>query len=316
VNTWYFAHLFLIQSTLITLLLATSVQVQLRVGVFSFAGIGSYGIGTYTTAILTTRYGWGAPLAILAGVVIAAVVGYLFSFLVARLGGLYLGMCTIVFDLILSVLAVNGGSFTGGSQGLFGILNGLRTWALFVIVVLVLVGLSLSERGRLGRRTEAVREDPELALAMGIKVTSIRRLSFAVSGALGACAGGMNALVRTTVSPADIGFQLVVLTLTIIIVGGAGSWLGAFIGAIVFTWLPVVLTGLGDWQNIVYGAIVALAAIWVPGGLVAVVRDAFRSLQRRSAARQAIAAEDTPYAVDDELAGELAALEEEPGRVQ
>ena len=83
-NAWYFSHLVLIQSTFISFLLALSIQVPLRAGVFSFAGIGSYAIGAYTAAILTIRLQLAPILAIGAGMVLAAVAGYLLALLVAR----------------------------------------------------------------------------------------------------------------------------------------------------------------------------------------------------------------------------------------
>ena len=70
---WYNAHQILVQGTITSLLLALSIQIPLRMGVFSFAGIGFYGIGAYTSAIVTIRYGWPSYLAIIAGMLLAAV---------------------------------------------------------------------------------------------------------------------------------------------------------------------------------------------------------------------------------------------------
>jgi len=280
-STWFDAHLILVQATLVSLLLATSIQLPLRMGVFSFAGVGSYAIGAYTAAIMVTKYEWSTFAALALGVLIAAVVGYLLALVVVRLDGLYLAMATIAFDLILTVAVTNGGDFTGGPTGLYGAITDLDTTQVFIIVVVVLAFLAMSERGRIGRRIDAVREDPELAVSVGIPVLQLRRMAFVVSGALGAVAGGINTLLRTTVAPNSIGFSLVVLALTMIIVGGSRSWAGALIGALVFTWLPSVLQSMGDWQTVVYGVIVALAAIFVPKGLLGVVQDSYRAVQRR-----------------------------------
>ena len=72
----------------------------------------------------------------------------------------------------------------------------------------------------------------------------------------------MNIMVRSTVSPLDIGFELIVLALTMIIVGGALSWMGAAIGAVIFTWLPDMLSVIGEWQELIYGILVAVAAVF------------------------------------------------------
>ncbi|SFP49844.1 branched-chain amino acid transport system permease protein [Geodermatophilus dictyosporus] len=295
-NSWYFSHLVLIQSTFISFLLALSIQVPLRAGVFSFAGVGSYAIGAYAAAILTIRAQVAPVLAIGAGILVAAVAGWLLALLVARLSGLYLGMATISFALFLGVLATNGGELTGGATGLYGAISTLTTTHVVVVSVLVALLLAASERGAYGRRVDAVREDPHLAVSLGIDVTRVRRRVFVVSGALGACAGGMNSLLRTTVSPETVGFHLVVTALTMIIVGGALSWAGAAIGAVVFTWLPSVLQFVGEWQLVVYGVVVAAAAVWVPGGLLGLVQDRWHRWQVR---RRRIPAEGATAPVAD-----------------
>lgn len=280
-STWYLSHQILIQSTFISLLLALSIQVPLRAGVFSFAGIGSYAIGAYTAAILTIRFQVPGIVAIGAGVLFAAVVGYLLALLVARLSGLYLGMATISFALFLAVVATNGGDLTGGATGLYGAISTVTTEHVLAVTAIVVLLLAANERGAFGRRVDAVREDPQLAVSLGIDVIRLRRTVFVISGALGACAGGMNSLLRTTVSPETIGFHLVVTALTMIIVGGALSWAGAAIGAVIFTWLPTVLQFVGEWQLLVYGFLVAIAAVYFPTGLLGLLQSGWRWFRAR-----------------------------------
>jgi len=102
-----------------------------------------------------------------------------------------------------------------------------------------------------------------------------------VSAALGATAGGMTSLLRSTVSPETIGFHLVVTALTMIIAGGALSWAGAAIGAVIFTWLPSALPFVGEWQPLVYGILVAVAVVYVPNGLLGVLHQGWRRTPAR-----------------------------------
>jgi branched-chain amino acid transport system permease protein len=278
---WYDANFVLIQGTIINLLLALSLQVPFRFGVFSFAGVGAYGIGGYTAAILILERQVSAIVAILAAILVGVVVCYVLGLVVARLGGLYLGMATIAFTLIVGVVAINGGDLTGGVIGLFGVLADLPTITLLAFAVVAVLAVAYTERGTLGRRIEAVREDPELAASVGVNVRRYRQAAFVASGALGAAAGAMNAIVRTTIGPTDIGFIVVVLALTMMIIGGTRSWAGALIGAVIFTWLPSLLEEIGEWQHLVYGTLVALAAIFMPGGLFGVITDGWRAWQRR-----------------------------------
>jgi branched-chain amino acid transport system permease protein len=297
---FYDANRVLIQSTMIGLLMAFSIQVPLRMGVFSLGGVGCYAIAAYASAIATIRWDTPPLLTIFGIAVVTGLVSLGLGLLVNRLGGLYLGMATIAFDLIVSVVATNGGDVTGGPTGLFGAIADFGMAPVVVITVLAAAALALTERGRLGRRVDAVRDDPELAASMGIKVRRYRLAAFAVSGVLGGIAGSINTLLRTTIGPTDIGFALVVLALTMIIVGGARSWAGALIGAVIFTWLPSVLEVVGQWQHIIYGVIVALAAIWVPRGLLGVFTDLWRAVQRRR--RPPPEPAPAAAAADDELA--------------
>jgi branched-chain amino acid transport system permease protein len=277
---FYNSNIVLVQSTLTGLLLALSVQVPLRMGVFSFAGAGSYGLGAYTAGILVVRYQTASAVAIVIAVALCAVVGLLLGLLIFNLSGLYLAMSTVAFNLILGVVIVNGGTFTGGSTGLYGVVTGFGMAALWVVTIVALLVVAATELGRTGRRVETVREDPELAAVLGIKVYRYRLTAFVASGALGGLAGSMTVLVRTAIGPSDIGFNLVVLALTMIIVGGTRSWKGALIGAIVFTWLPNLLITLGDWHQVIYGVLVTLVAVLFPRGIHGVLVNIVRALRR------------------------------------
>lgn len=320
-SDFFSSNLVLVQSTLTGLLLALSVQVPLRMGVFSFAGAGSYGIGAYAAGILVLRYEFGPLTAIALTAVGTAVIGLLLGALISKLNGLYLAMATVAFDLIISVVAINGGELTGASTGLFGIITDFSMTQMVVLTVAALALVAMSEVGRLGRRVDTVRDDPELAASMGINVRRYRLAAFVVSGALGGLAGAMNVLVRSTVGPLDIGFGLIVLALTMIIVGGSRSWKGALIGAVIFTWLPDLLSVIGEWQELVYGVIVAVAAIFLPRGIYGVLQDATRWAQRvrrdrRAAARggPVVDADGGLRPQEDEAAVLVAQAAEEPER--
>ncbi len=286
---FYDTNLVLFQATMVGLLLALSVQVPIRVGVFSFAGVGAFGIGNYGGAILVLDYQMSALPTLLVMAVVGAVVVFVLGCLINRLVGLYLAMATVAFDLTITVIAINGGELTGGSTGRFGVLTDFTMGHMWAISIAALVLVALSELGRTKRRVDAAREDPELAASMGINVRRYRLTAFAVSGALGAMAGTMNVFVRFTVNPLDIGFGQIVLALTMIIVGGALSWRGALLGAVVFTWLPEVLLVVGEWQEVIYGAVVAVAAVLLPGGIYGLYVDGKRRFrQRRHAAPETL----------------------------
>jgi ABC-type branched-subunit amino acid transport system permease subunit len=280
-STWYDMNVVLIQTTMTTLLLALSIQVPLRFGVFSFAGVGAFGIGGYGSAMAMVHLGWSTWPAVALGAVVAGATVFLLGLVVQRLTGLYMGMATIAFTLIISVLAVNGGDWTGGAMGLYGALGEISV-AQIVVVVLVVVGLlQLTELRGMGRRIDVVRDDPELANALGVDVARYRQLSFLVSGLIGGLAGAITTLLRSTITPSEVNFHLVILALTAIVVGGSRSWVGALIGSVIFVWLPTWISFFAEWERVAYGFIVALAAIYLPSGVLGVAKDAWHRFRTR-----------------------------------
>ena len=280
---WIDQNEFLIGSTLTVFLLVISIQIPLRLGVISFASIGYYAIGGYGTAILMTQHGVSTWTSVVAASVAAAVVATLLGFIIARLNGLYLAMATVSFSLLLSAVAVNGGSITGGAIGIFGVIGDITIWNTAAIVVVIIIFVTFTERGKLSRRIDATRVDSQLASAMGINVTAYRRLSFPISGFIGGLAGALAVNLKTAIAPESVNFTLVVLALTIIIIGGQASWVGALAGSLFFVWLPEILVFVGEWEEVVYGTLVVFAAVLIPGGVVGLFND-WR--HRRSVARE------------------------------
>ncbi len=270
ISSWYTGNETIIQQIIIYALLAFSIQVALRTGIFSLAGIGFYGIGSYTAALLVQK-GWPTVLAIAAAVVLCALVGYLLAILLVRLRDLYLAMATVAFDLMVGVVALNWTKLTGGPLGLVGVPVKVTTLGIFITLVVAAGGLLLLERGTMGRAMVAIREDENLAQSLSIDIRRYRRFAFVISAMLGCVAGAFHALLYITVQPGDAGFDLIVLALTMVIIGGFGSWGGALIGAILLTWIPLKLTSIGEWWNVVYGGLMILMATFIPGGILAML---------------------------------------------
>jgi len=295
---WYASNTTLIQNCMIAILLALSVQVVMRIGVLSLAGIGFYGLSEYLTANLVIRDVVPAEVAILASLVVCGIGAFVLSLFLGRVRGLYLAMVTLAFVLILNVVAINGGKWTGGANGLFGVPFAVTTAHIVVVCLIGILVVWATERGAIGRACEALRTDELLATSMGIEVRKYHRANLVLSGLLGGAAGGLNVLNLGAVGPFDAGFGLAVTTLTMVIVGGRRSWLGAVIGAVLITWLPTVLSFLeGEMRNIASGALVIVMATLVPDGLLGLLTSQIRRL--RAAVRRP-SGRSTTKEVDDD----------------
>jgi branched-chain amino acid transport system permease protein len=268
---WYDANLVQLQSVMVYILLGLSLQVVLRAGIFSMASIGFFGVGAYGAAILAND-GHNVVISVGVPVVVGFVGGALLALVVVKLRGLYLGLVTLAFTLILSVLEGNGGELTGGAIGLYGIPQ-LAPMPLLVSVVLVVILLvSQLQRGGVGRSLDILRLNEDLARSLGFDPIRRRNLLMSLSSGLGALAGSLHVLCVSYVSPGTADFGLVVVGLTLIVVGGMNSWVGAIVGAVFVVWLPVTMgSTIGPWGNLIFGAAVVLVATFAPDGIVGIV---------------------------------------------
>jgi branched-chain amino acid transport system permease protein len=278
---WLSGHEILVQNTMVYFLLALSIQVPMRMGVFSVAGVGFYAIGEYVTANLLLRDITSPAVAVIISAVGAAAVSCVVAVLVRRVSGLYLGMITVAFVLILGVVASNLGTLTGGQVGLFGVPYSASTGGFLVVCLIAIGTLAASERGWLGRTTEVLRTDQTLAASMGIDAGRLQVLGLVMSGILGGAAGSLNVMTLGFVGPNDAGFGLATSGLTMVVLGGRRSWLGALIGAIIIQALPSIVTFLSPTLVVVIsGALVVVVVTMLPDGLLGAVGTAWTQLRR------------------------------------
>jgi branched-chain amino acid transport system permease protein len=186
-------------------------------------------------------------------------------------------MATFAFDLMVGVVALNWSGLTGGALGVNLIPVSVSLLGLILVTIGVVVLLTLMESGTLGRTLVAVREDEQLALSFAVDSRRYRRFAFVISGMLGCLAGAMHALIFNVIQAQDAGFNLIVLALTMVILGGFGSWVGAALGAFLLTWIPIRLTSVGVWWPVYYGGATVLVATFAPGGLIGLARRGVRA---------------------------------------
>ncbi|MDP4003370.1 ATP-binding cassette domain-containing protein [Methylobacterium sp. NEAU K] len=246
-------------------------------GLISFGHAGFYAIGAYASAILTLN-GVSFWLALPAAALIAAIVGGLVAVPAMRVRGPYLAMLTIAFGVIVEHGLIEGGSLTGGQNGLVvtdapSFLGApLSAGGLAALAVLAaassLFGFDALARSRLGRAMRAVRDSDVAAAALGFDPVRVKTLAFAISAALTGLAGAILPPLMLFIAPSSFPFSQSILFVLSVIVGGAGTVLGPLFGALVTVLLPEALSGLAEYRLLFFG-LATLAVLWlVPSGLV------------------------------------------------
>lgn len=252
--------------------LALSTYITLWTGLLSFATVSFAAIGAFTSTWLASQSGIGWPVATLGGAVAGCLAGLLVGYLFRRLSSHWLALATVALVLITQVLVVNLGSVTGGA---FGKVVPFKLSFLEMLVVLVLACafMVLLTRSKFGMAAAATREDGRVASALGVPVQRVYLTAFVISGGIGAIGGTMEASQLSFINSDSFYVNLAVTTVASVVLGGAFYWLGAIVGSIVFTGLPVYINQyVSNGQDIVNGVLLVAIIIWLPGGLIDPVR--------------------------------------------
>jgi len=247
-------------------------------GQISLGHAAFFGIGAYTTAILTTRYALPSFLAFLASALSAAVIAYLVGRPILKLKGYFLALATLGFGEIFLVIVRESTDLTGGVIGIFGIpwfsVMGFSfdTYLKqYYLIWGVLIGLFIFSknlvRSKVGRATLAVAASEDAASSVGINVPRMKLQIFVLGAAFAGLAGSLFACIMSTANPEAFSLGFTVLIVMMVILGGAGNLYGPVAGAILLTWLMDFLSKYQEYSLPIYGVILILLLIFFPDGI-------------------------------------------------
>ncbi len=278
-------------------------------GQLSLAQAAFWGVGAYTSAILTTQLGLPVWAGMFAAFFVAAFCGVLLGIPTLKLSGHYLAMATIGFGIILQLILVNEIWLTKGSDGIttipspwIGPLELKDPGAFFYVAAVSLILLTWGaihlKDSRVGRAFMAIRENEMAAGATGVDTTYYKIMAFALSAGYGGFGGWMFAHSGSHyISPDTFSFDQSVILLVMTVLGGNGSPIGSIVGATLLTMLPEVLRFLKDSYMMVYAAGIVAIMIFMPSGIAGLVQSMPLSVRLRgwwnadsTAARQVAAA--------------------------
>jgi branched-chain amino acid transport system permease protein len=251
----------------------------LDLGYVAFFAIGAYTVGVLTSPELGFFHlsFWQAlPVAVLA----AVLAGVLLGIPVLKMRGDYLAIVTLGFGEIIRVLALSDflRPWVGGAQGIAkipkAIVGSVELSTPQHIYYLLLAGCLVAgffswrvKDSRLGRAWMAMREDEDVAQAMGINLVATKLLAFATGAAFSGLSGAIFASKLGSVYPHSFNLMISINILSLIIVGGMGSIPGVLVGAIALVGLPEVLREFAEYRLLVYGAALVAMMLLRPEGL-------------------------------------------------
>ncbi len=265
-------------------------------GMISFGHAAFFGIGGYAAGIFASHAFAGTPvttfpftvpgtnemlaiwpMAILFSGLAALVIGALSL----RTTGVYFIMVTLAFAQMLYYFAISWPAY-GGEDGLsFYVRNtfpGLNTLTplhfFWICAALLALGLGLSAmlaRSRFGLALEAIRQNPQRAVAVGIRPFRVRLTAFVISGMITGLAGALYADLNRFVSPTMLSWHTSGEIMVFVILGGVARLCGPLAGAALFIVLEHMLGGVSDYWRMFLGLLLLLVVLFAPGGIVGVI---------------------------------------------
>jgi len=247
-------------------------------GELSLGHAAFFGIGAYTTALLTRNFGVPFPLDLLLAGLLTGMFGVLIGAPSLRLKGPYFAIVTFGFAEILHLIALNWTSLTRGPMGLPDIPHAhlgpfpITTELGYYYVVLALIGAAILVTRRLltstvGHAFLAIRENEELASAAGIATFRFKLRAFVIGMIFAGAAGSVYARYVHFVDPTALSFYYTVTVVSMVIVGGQGSIAGTVLGALIFTLVPEYLRVAERARLVIFGALLMLAIVFMPDGV-------------------------------------------------
>ncbi|CCF19785.1 Inner-membrane translocator [Pseudorhizobium banfieldiae] len=253
-------------------------------GQISLGHAGFAGIGAYACALAPVHLGIHPAFAVVLGALISAVLAWLVGRPILRLKGYYLAVASLGFGILVSMVLNNERELTGGPDGIdvadlglrgllkdFGMdLTNGEFWYFFSGLCLLLgawLALNLYNSPT-GRALRALHGSEIAARTVGVDVARMKLNAFVVSAVYASVSGSLLALQNKFITPDVAGFMHSIEMVTMAVLGGVGSVLGAIFGAGILTLLPQVLTVFAEYEQLVLGLVMMLVMIFLREGLL------------------------------------------------
>ena len=287
----------------VILLSYVGIHALVAIGIVVLTGVGGLtslgqamfvGMSAYTTAVLTTNYGWSPWMTLPVGVLFTAMVAALIGLITLSLSGHYLAVATIAWNVSFFYVAANS-ELLGRYDGISGIpAPFIGSWSLaeptrfyYLILAVIFFAIIATENlmgSRVGRAIRALKAGAAVSEAFGIRLARSKRIAFIYAAVLAAVAGWLYAHMQRSVNPTPFDVSASIEYLLMAVVGGVGQIWGALAGAMIITLLedhlqsvlPRLFGHQGNYEAIVFGIALVFMLQTLPDGLAGLWGRLFR----------------------------------------
>jgi len=249
-------------------------------GQLSFGHAAFYGVGAYATGMLMVKTPIPLPICLAASMIAAGVCAVIIGYFCVRLTGIYFAILTLAFGQLIYYIIFQWYSFTGGDNGLQGIvppkmLFGATAYYYFTLFIVgaALIVIWYIIRSPFGYTMRAIRDNADRTRFIGINVRRYMLINFVVAAMFAGLAGGLLGPFNRSISPDLCNWHQSGVPVFMTVIGGALGFLGPMIGSVVYTFLMAFVTGFTEYWPLVIGSVIILVVLFVPGGILGLVEE-------------------------------------------
>jgi branched-chain amino acid transport system permease protein len=249
-------------------------------GLLSFGHAAFFGFAAYVTAWFIKVQGWSPELGILAGVVVAGLLGLVFGLVAIRRQGIYFAMITLALSQMVFFLCLQA-PFTGGEDGLqgvprgklFGLISLMDDTVMYYVVLAIFVGCFLGilriVTSPFGQVLKMIRENEPRAISLGYEVDRYKLLAFVLSASLAGLAGSLKTVVMKFATLTDVHWTMSGEVILMSLLGGVGTFFGPVVGSgIVIALQDTLADKVGEWVTVIIGVIFVVCVLAFRKGVV------------------------------------------------
>lgn len=257
-------------------------------GQLSFGHAAYFGVGAYATGLLLVKTSVSLPVALAVSMVTAGLFALVIGYFCVRMTGIYFAILTLAFGQMLYYIIFQWYSFTGGDDGLQGIVPPewlMSAWAyyyftLFIVIAALIVMWFISE-SPFGYTMRSIRENADRTRFIGINVRKYMLINFVVAGMFAGLAGGLLGPFNRSIAPDLCNWHQSGVPVFMTVIGGPLGFFGPMIGSVIYTFLFAFVTGFTEYWPLTIGLVIVFVVLFMPGGVLGLAQSKLKALGAR-----------------------------------
>jgi branched-chain amino acid transport system permease protein len=257
-------------------------------GQLSFGQAAFYGLGGYTVAMLMTKVQFNFWLSLIAGILVASIIGLIVGFFCVRLRGIYFAVLTLAFGQLIFFIVFKWHDFTGGDDGIQGIfppefLKSPTNYYYFLLIIFLLSALVLWKilHSPFGQTIVSMRENSERTEFLGINIAKYQLITFVIAAAFAGLAGAIWVPFYRSVAPSYLTWVKSGEPVMAAILGGPSLFYGPILGMFIMTFFHSWVLGFTVYWPVVMGTLILVIIFFLPGGILGFIQEKVNQRRER-----------------------------------